>query len=58
MVQRQLEMSMKKHFIKNNKHKLESKIVKIEEVLSNQTLFNKHDIDTNRVNILTNVKFF
>ena len=41
---------------KEEYEKLQAKIAKIEEVLSNCTLVSKHDIDTSEVNILTTVK--
>ena len=41
---------------KEEYEKLQAKISKIEEVLSNCTLVSKHDIDTSEVNILTTVK--
>jgi transcription elongation factor GreA len=41
---------------KEEYEKLQSKIAKIEETLSNSTLVSKHDVDTSEVNILTTVK--
>lgn len=41
---------------KEEYEKLQAKISKIEEILSNCTLVSKHDIDTSEVNILTTVK--
>lgn len=41
---------------KEEYEKLQAKIAKIEETLSNCTLVSKHDVDTSEVNILTTVK--